>query len=519
MKINETYEGLNGSQCVPHPVGICSRTVTVEMADEFTLPDYQPEIRKLHKICTHILPPEVFVTADGQKVTATGAVEYSVLYSDADGELCLSPVSSDYTVSVPVEIASGYSVADMSEAICDTICSTDSVNGRVLGPRKLGIKQRLRCAVSAYAYGTIGCDIASGDGIETSLSTVPVMRTSRGESEVLHLEDEIITDSGEVRIVMPQHRVFIEELSLSRGELTVRGEVILKLLLCRESPDGEPYTAVRRIPFSTTVPMSDAADTDEVCAAGYITELELEVGQGRIAVKTDVTVRATSQGNATVTYVADCFSTEFVSTQRMAEYATRQALKCANSNLSCGGTVTLEEIGLPVGSSIIDCFATVLCASTALDGEKRRLVTSGEIRYSLLAFTGTETCVKDTTLPFRYECDISGEAEIPSGSELICDAHAEVLSTRCRIDGERIGLDSEVAIVLCATLKCFVRAVSELELGEALPERRATYTVCYPGVGDTLWSIAKRYSVSPKVIVEKNPFAKELPKETRALIF
>lgn len=518
MKINETYEGLNGSQCSPHRIGICSRTVTVEMTDEFTLPDYQPEIRKLHKICTHILPPEVFVTADGQKVTVTGAVEYSVLYSDADGELCLSSISSDYTANAPVEIPSGYSVTDVSEAICDAVCVTDSVSGRVLGPRKLGIKQRLRCSVNAYAYGTIGCDVASGDGTETQLATTPVMRICHGESEVLHLEDEIITDSGEVRIVMPQHRVFIEELSLSRGELSVRGEVILKLLLCRESPDGEPYTAVRRIPFSTVVPMSDAADTDEACATGYVTELELEVGQGRIAVKTDVLVRATAQGNTTVSYVADCFSTRLVSVQRMAEYATRQALKCTNSNLSCGGTVTLEELGLPAGSSIIDCFASVLCTSTVLESEKRRLVTSGELRYSLLVFTGTETCVKDTTLPFRYECDVSG-ASVPSGSELVYEAHAEVLNTRCRIDGERVGLDSELAIVLCATVRCFVRAVSELELGEPLPEREATYTVCYPSAEDTLWSIAKRYSVSPAVIVEKNPFAKDLPKETKALIF
>lgn len=502
MKTNEIHEGLNGSHCTPHPVGICSRTVMAEIADEFTLPDYQPEIRKLHKICTHVLPPEVFVTADGQKITATGAVEYSVLYSDADGELCLSPISSDYTVSAPVEIPSGYSITDVSDAICDAVCTTDSVSGRVLGPRKLGIKQRLRCALNAYAYGSIGCDAVTGDGIEAQLASSPVMRISRGESEILHLEDEIVTDSGEVRIVMPQHRVFIEELSLSRGELSVRGEVILKLLLCREAPSGEPYTAVRRIPFSTAIPLSDAADTDEACATGYVTELELEVGQGRIAVKTDVLVRAMAQGNTSVTYVADCFSTKLVSTQRMAEYATRQALRCTNANISCGGTVTLEELGLPTESSVIDCFAGALCTSTVLDSEKRKLVTSGEIRYSILAFTGTETCVKDTTLPFRYECDVSSTATVPSGSELVYEAHADVLNTRCRIDVERLGLDSEVAIALCASLRCFVRAVSELETGEPLPEPPATYTVCYPNASDTLWSIAKRYSISPSAIVE-----------------
>ena len=152
----------------------------------------------------------------------------------------------------------------------------------------------------------------------------------------------------------------------------------------------------------------------------------------------------------------------------------------------------------------MDCYAGASCSDTSFDAQKGRLITTGELRYSLLAFSDGEICIKEATVPFRYECDC--EAHDLDG-DLLCSVAAEVVSTRWRPDGGRIGLDSELALSLRAVVRQRIRAVSSLELGDPLPERRAAYTVCYPCRSDTLWTIAKKYCVSRSELLAKNPDA------------
>ena len=62
---------------------LCERTVTTELSNDYTLPDYQPEIRRILKVIPSILPPAKYI--GGNNAEFNGTIDYNMLYVGADG--------------------------------------------------------------------------------------------------------------------------------------------------------------------------------------------------------------------------------------------------------------------------------------------------------------------------------------------------------------------------------------------------------------------------------------------------
>ena len=76
---------------------VCDRTVTTDLSGEFSLPDYQPEIKRLLRIGASVLPPVRY--AAGDNVEMGGSMDYFVLYMGNDNRLSVSFMVSDLKVS------------------------------------------------------------------------------------------------------------------------------------------------------------------------------------------------------------------------------------------------------------------------------------------------------------------------------------------------------------------------------------------------------------------------------------
>ena len=84
-----------GTVQLPYPL----RAVTAEVAGDFTLPDYQPEIKRLLRIGVNLLPPD----PDQAGGDLTGRMDYSVLYVGGDGGIYCAPLSTEYRLEIPTE--------------------------------------------------------------------------------------------------------------------------------------------------------------------------------------------------------------------------------------------------------------------------------------------------------------------------------------------------------------------------------------------------------------------------------
>ena len=108
-----------------------SRTMTTDLATEFVLPDYQPEIKRLLRVRAIPLPPDQYL--GGSTAEFSGTVEFQVLYAAEDSSLWCVTRREDYRLSCPFDVNDEF---DLSEGfVCDVKTDVEGVSGRVLAPR------------------------------------------------------------------------------------------------------------------------------------------------------------------------------------------------------------------------------------------------------------------------------------------------------------------------------------------------------------------------------------------------
>ena len=79
--------------------------ISHEVSEEFSIPDYMPEVRQIISCSASVIPDGKFT--DGTELTLSGITAYSVLYVGDDGELSSASLNSDYTTRIPVNADPG----------------------------------------------------------------------------------------------------------------------------------------------------------------------------------------------------------------------------------------------------------------------------------------------------------------------------------------------------------------------------------------------------------------------------
>ena len=122
---------------------LCDRQNVTELSGDFSLPDYQPEIKRLLRVRATVSPPDKYIGTGN--VDFSGMIDYCILYAGNDGALYCANESQEYQFSVPLEMTSDFDLGD--GLVCDAETVADMAVGRVIAPRKLSVKCRLRSRV------------------------------------------------------------------------------------------------------------------------------------------------------------------------------------------------------------------------------------------------------------------------------------------------------------------------------------------------------------------------------------
>ena len=467
-------------------VPVCDKQTVVELSSDLSLPDYQPQIKRLLRVRANVSHPDQYVGAG--TADFSGTVDYAILYSANDGALYCANESADYRFSIPVELTSDI---DLNEGlVCDVNVIPDTATGRVVAPRRLSVKCRLRAHVKLWGIRHIEESIIGAEGTEQLQRLCGQTESARmfvGIGEPLQLGDEILFDAAEtdLRVISAEGEVFLNEAEAGSGSVNCRGEVALKLLCCHESSSEPPVTLLRRIPFAQAV-LTDGAEVNCICTAdGYCSDIRITVEEGRLLCDVTVSLRTRAQRNETLSFTRDLYSTSATCDSRTETCLLPLALRCVNGNFSLNTTLPLEEVGIRSGMSIADISLTPTV--TALEQDHGKYYLTGRCRAQVILTDAEDAVAQEFDLPFRYETD-GGTEEVTD-----YDVTVRVISCRARLDGERIGVDAELAIGLCTRGETRVEVLTEARMGDTLVRSGAVCTVCYPSREDTLWSVAKRY--------------------------
>ncbi len=475
---------------------VCERILNTDLAFDFSLPDYQPEIKRLLRVRATVHPADHYIGAG--EVECSGMVDYCVLYAGNDGALYSVTESGEYRFSVPMEISGDF---DLGEGfVCDAELPVDMVSGRVAAPRKVIIKCRLRPRVRIYGVQSIGEGMPKeSEGIEVLRGSAEAAKVFLATSDPVSLGDEIRLDApvGEMRVIGSEGQVFLTEVSAGSGAVNCRGEVCLKLLICGEGENAQPIPLLRRIPFTRSVLVDGAEINCDCTASGICTSVGVTVEDGRLLCDVTLLLQVRAQRNQELTFLRDVYSTKTESQAKTMPVTLPQAISAVNSNFSVNQTVSLEDVGIRANQSLWDLSA--LASVTSLEQERGKCYLLGRLRCHAVLFCEGEVSPQEFEVPFRYECELPEEANV---SEY--HATATVLTCRAKMDGGHIQVDAEVAINAALLGETSVQMLEEIHFGEPITQSKCVYTVCYPAREDTLWSVAKRYHRPVSVVADVN---------------
>ncbi|MBQ9783773.1 MAG: DUF3794 domain-containing protein [Clostridia bacterium] len=472
-------------------MALCDRTVSVEVSGDYTLPDYQMPIRRVLTVRPTVLPPAKYVSGTG--VEFNGTVDYQVLYVGTDGGLYTVPLSSEYSFNVPLEQVGEVDLNEGVTALASTVC--ESLSTRVSAPRRMSIRGRLRSHVRAYGRVLMEESVSGAADpatIRRLCEETENMQISGGVSDVISLGVEIPGVGEDARVITAEAVTLMDDVRPGDGLLRAAGNVWLDLLIGRESGAVERMT--RKLPLEGEIEL-EGLTPDSLCrATGTVSDVTVNVEDGRILCDVGVLLEGRGMQNLPLRYTADLYSTETESVCEYEDYAVPVVLRCENRNLSQSERIAPESVNLPEGAELIHVWGEARMDACEQAGDK--YVLTGQSRYTLLLRKDGDYSTAEVTLPLRYETDGAGSA--PS----CFDATAEVISCRAQWSGETLSLDAELSIVADFVGENSIRALEEARFGEKLDCRGNRMVVYYPVPGDTPWTVAKKYHISPERLTE-----------------
>ena len=470
----------------------CDKTMSGDFNTEVSLPDYEPEIRRLLKVGARLAPPSGFY--DGSRVGVSGRIIYDILYAGGDGELYSTSAEESYELAEATKPSEKCS--DRPIILCEV--RPESLISRVVAPRKLSLK----CRISGRARGFCENELAENS---TYVENPSAIKRLTGESAYLRIiapslceikvSDDINAEGGDVRIISYDAAAIAEEAEPSNGRAVVKGVLHISLLAA-PAEGGEPFTLRKKIPFAEVVD-ADGVTPDCSCATSICcTDLDISVEDGHIFCEATLSVELSATEEKLSRYTKDLFSTEVSSntTEKRLEFPLSQTPISGNFSLSLRKASDEEE--WLNGAEIVCSSLGAVVKNIEIDGQKSALV--GEAAINLLAKSQNEYITKEFKLPFKYEFDSVCDTPMFSEWRVI------PLSPTATIENGRRLCDCELYVSGRIFLKSALTALDEAIFGEPL-EKDGEMTVCFPSPTDTAWDISKRYHVPTEVIISQNP--------------
>lgn len=477
-----------------------NQSTVTECGEEFNLPDYYPEVRRVVSTLCRVLPESLYDSGDC--IEQGGVVAFTVLYLGDDGSLAAVPLTCDFSsvIQIPSE--------GREDLVLSAGTAAESVTCRCVGPRRLSLKARLRttvfgdCKTNAEpALADLhGDTVTAADriSVQSLEKTLPQLRRATGKLTG--------TVSGEIREragtkpVMCDGEIMVSEAVLTDGGVILRGEAVLWCICF--GADGLYYKTVSKAPFEEKISLVG----DEVtggnargwgrCAAVSVKDSE----DGTLIWDMEYDLECEAAQNVDVSIVCDMYSARYNTNTVFGDCDALSLLKCHTGRLTVSGSGGRSGSITP-GDYAIGSFGKAVCDRVERSGSRLILTGTAEVRVPLCGGgEASEECVR---IPFRYECDCPFDGE----GELFWRCDVSVTDSSARLESDRVNVTAELAVSLFAGLRTPTAYVKTLELDRTSGSTDGDNTVriYYPEEGETAWDITKKYRIPKTAVTEVSP--------------
>ncbi len=489
----------------------CGEVIVCEATGEYTLPDYQPEIRKILHIRAMVLPAGKYL--GGRSAEFSGTVTHDVLYADAEGGLASVSLPADYAFSVPY--TEGGEVLAIADSMADaTVC-------RLGGPRKISLRTRVRSLVHLLQEESIAPDIRGMASREDAASLEKLMqrtenaRTSHASSEEIPLSITVHPEGlgADARAVWSGGGMLVNECRAQAGGVLCRGEVWARALL--SEGEGVPYVVREKLPFECFIPMPELGERASLTAYGRLLEATASLSEGSeeeppaltLDVVGEVEVLATE--SVPCVPVLDLYSTAYDMHNSYRQLSLERPLGAVMGNYTVSASRPRSECEADGAVTVVDADGRTEIHGVTV--ENGRATVTGKITTQVI-FASLDEGARPTLLsaevpiPFRIETDLR-----PDSGDAHFFCHGELIAARARLDERTISVDAELALTLRAAEERHIRILSGAEPDRSIPvaHQGNRIFVAYPKEEDTLFSVAAHYHKSRASVAEANALGEE----------
>lgn len=456
-----------------------------DVTEDFTLPDYQPEIRRVIGVVGNTTSDGKYLSGD--EIEVDGGVTFTVLYVGGDGGLYQTSQTSSYTGRISAKSEDDrFTAGDIVLS-----CSTENISCRVTGPRKITLSARVKLGIMSQKPFSAGMKADGNVRRKTETHKCACLSELRHSSDV---SGEMREREG-LRLVMARGEICIYDVRIADGIATVKGDAFVCALLC--SDEGEYVTSRGRAPLEDEIQIPDGMKGEVCTAASFATPVMLEMESGengeitwRMEYDIDCDIMRCDEAEITT----DAYLTDSEDELTMSEYEVYYPAGCANGRLTVTTSMKQKPDMKPIcawGVGVLD----------KCEISRGRMSLTGGLKLSIVNSGNGDVSLDEVSLPFKYECDAGNGAPDTEDQSLTKKMSVSVTDIQTRCDGDKLNITAELGISAVAMgrkrIKCAESIVPAVGATKNREKRSGNNVIRIysPGEGETPWDVEKRFKL------------------------
>ena len=488
--------------------------ITTEVNEEFSLPDYVPEVRKVLCVRARVLPEGKFMSDSGSNTNLEfdGIVTYNVIYTDDEGRLCSTPLQSNYEAQSVISASPSYVMIDTY---------ADSTVCRVLAPRKLTIKSKLKSKLIPFYENVIEENISplsASDRIYLEKRTKNIHTLSE---KAVYMQNIKMSDKfdyngkNELTPIMCDATMTLSDCKAQNGSISARGEVKVNCLCF----DGEKdIMLIKSLPLYEELDAEGAIPSDMVRCNGRCVSLSISNEQNSDTPQLFFDINCEIEGefyrNEENTVTEDCYSTKYEMTVEQRDIDVYTVADARSYSFSVNDKFKRKDNNI---SEIIH----VLCdaVSDKVEVKNSKCTASGRILAQVIGKSSPTDTKESEYLTELYEIPFKHEMG-RSNDDMQYRLTYDVSLDNARYDGDKFAISAEVypSYALFNKSKETILGSATIKKDKEFKRDAASVRVFFPKNGDILWEVAKKYHTTERKIMEDNSLPSDSLEGVKSII-
>lgn len=475
-----------------------------ECQTEYTLPDYNPDVRKILFTSAEVKPAGKF--AGDEKIEFSGIIVYNLVYSDAENNISSTSFTSDYDYDVK------YNPDSYKDAFTETRVSNFAL--RLTGPRKVSAKATLCSRVRICENESLrvsGNSFAEGAAPEVKTKTVRLRESTAAQSiereyaESLARLDGAISD--EVSVIHSFAEATCDEVSVDGESATIKGN--LRLCAVLKNADAPAYPVEKTIPIEESLTFEKLGTGAAVIPELTVTSLKSSVNPNddgcEVVLSAIVEMSAVSEANVELSLLTDAYTRTHATENTYEDFYYNELLSVSCEKMT--HTAEISRYELDLGSLRELLFVSAVPRLESVTATPDGAVVRGEVRYSGVA---SELCDDGNVayIPVKFSSEFEKNVNIncQTRDKMTFEASVDAGYATVSIDTEKLVFSSVLNVCVKAACEGKATRLASCETLSDMPFTRnsARVVVYYPDSSETLFAVAKKFHTTREKIALDN---------------